>query len=181
MKNIYKIFTILLSAFIALVLTRMGIGYLFILVALGLILPFITKDRISAILSGTLYAAVGYILSYPSGLFLTNYMPSIEIPINVSPIEVLLNMSLGLIIPVIIAIVICFIASLIGKYLSNLITHEEVKDEEKIYFAQEETPEEEYVEDEEVIYPENNNKNKLLNLSHIQKSKNKRKKLDKEW
>lgn len=172
LKNILKVLPIIIGAFAALILTRLGISYLLLLVALGFILPFLTKDKKSAVLSGILYAAISYIISYPSGLFLSNYMPSIEIPINVSPIEVIFNLLLGLLVPMIVAAIICFITAIIGEYLSNKIQHKDKKEKE-YHFQQNNENKIQYDEGFEEITPYD--RKNLLDLTSIQKAKNKRK------
>ena len=68
--SILKKFSIVLVALLALGLTRIGISYLIILVAIGIIMPIIADNKKSAMVTGALYATLGYSLSYPSGLFL---------------------------------------------------------------------------------------------------------------
>lgn len=175
MKTSLKSLTIVVAAFIALFLTRIGISYLLILIALGIILPFITEDKKSAIISGILYATISYILSYPSGLFLINFMPKIDIPINVSFIEVLFNLLIGLLVPIIISVIICFISSLVGNYLSKLVKQNRDNNEEQDkghYFNSTNDYKKEYKE-----YGKNfdkhtpKTKKKLMELSPIQKAK----------
>lgn len=178
LKNILKSLTIIVAAFLALILTRIGISYLFILVALGIIIPFITEDKRSAVISGALYAIISYMLSYPSGLFLINYMPKIDIPIKVSFAEVIFNLFMGLLIPVIIAAVICFISAIIGKYLSQLFkqyvgNNNTKKDENKHSFNYNKDFEENIeTNNKEVKY---HTRKRLDELSPIQKAKNRRK------
>lgn len=175
MKSILKILTIIAGALLALILTRVGISYLVILIALGLILSFFTGDKKSAIISGVLYATISYIISYPSGLFLKGYMPNIDIPVNVSPAEVTINLFIGLIIPIIITIVICGVFSIIGGYVHNLIKNKDEKQEEEgIYFDSPNEFDEKY-ENKSERFTSTKTKNKLEELSPIQKAKNRRK------
>ena len=119
--GILKKFSVIIVALLALGLTRMGIGYLTILLAIGIIMPIICDNKKSAIFTGILYATLGYLLSYPSSLFLINYMPDRDIPISVSSTSILTNIFLGWIIPVIVAIVICGIFSIIGNIIKSKV------------------------------------------------------------
>lgn len=177
MKTSLKSLTIIGAAIVALFLTRIGLSYLLILIALGLILPFITEDKKSAIISGVLYAAISYILSYPSGLFLINYMPTIDIPVNVSFIEVFFNLLIGLLVPIIIAIIICSISSIIGKYLSKLVKQNNNEKQDKGYHFESKKQYKNEYDDYENNYEKHTpkTKKKLMELSPIQKAKNRRK------
>ena len=93
--GILKKFSVIIVALLALGLTRMGIGYLTILLAIGIIMPIICDNKKSAIFTGILYATLGYLLSYPSSLFLINYMPDRDIPISVSSTSILTHIFLG--------------------------------------------------------------------------------------
>ncbi|MBO5460106.1 MAG: hypothetical protein J5981_07690, partial [Lachnospira sp.] len=70
---------------------------------------YINKRKREAIITGVLYALVGYILSYPAGLILNDYMPSIDIPVQTNAISVGMALLMGALIPVCFAIIICTI------------------------------------------------------------------------
>lgn len=118
--NILKKLTIPVVAVLALGITRMGISYLTIFLAIGIIMPIICGSKKSAVFTGILYATLGYILAIPSGTFLINYMPTASIPISVSTATVYSNLFLAWIIPVIIAAVVCGVFSIIGSLVKGL-------------------------------------------------------------
>lgn len=173
LKSISKVLTIIIGTLLALILSRHGISYLIVLFALGLILPFLTDDKKSAVISGLLYAILSYAISYPSGLFLINYMPSKDIPIIVSQSEVSINLLIGLLIPVIVAIIICYVGTIIGEYLNHLLKkYGDNSQNQKHYFEFSEKSDEKY---DNYKYTEPKNKQKLEELSHIQRAKTRKK------
>ena len=95
-QDILRKFGVIIVALLALWLTRAGIGYITILVAIGIIAPIVCGSKKDAVFTGILYATLNYVLSYPSGLYLINYMPSNYIPITVSSSEVMVNLFIGL-------------------------------------------------------------------------------------
>lgn len=165
--SILKKFCVIIVALLALGLTRMGIGYLTILIAIGIIMPVISDNKKSAIITGVLYATLGYIISYPSSLFLINYMPDINIPISVSSATTLSNIFLGWIIPVIFAIVICGIFSIIGNIIKSKVFNNNGNNENEHRF-----------DTQDNLNPIDTNslnkkeKKELLYLTPIQKAKN---------
>ena len=74
---------VIISAILALILARIGISYLVILIAIGFIIALITKSKAYAVLTGLLYTVISYILSYPAGLFLVDYMPTTNVTIPI--------------------------------------------------------------------------------------------------
>lgn len=184
LMGIFKYLRIVIAVFLALILSRMGISYLIILVALGFILSLISKNKWEGILSGILYATVSYIISYPSGLFLKEFMPNIDIPVQVSQSSVISALFMGWIIPVIIAIVICGCAGIIGKECSKLINRDnnkENKEKREHTFQNNDIFNEEY---EEPIHtdrkaPNIQNEN-MLSMSPIQKAKLRKRRENKE-
>ena len=175
--SILKKFSIVLVALLALGLTRIGISYLIILVAIGIIIPIIADNKKSAMVTGALYATLGYLLSYPSGLFLINYMPDTYIPISVSSLTVLSNLFLGWIIPVIIAIVVCGIFAVLGNMIKNKLSDNEIqKDDNEYYFEKQ--------DDLNQVNTNSLNKNQkkdLLYLTPIQKAKNRNENDEEKW
>lgn len=165
-------FGIILLAFLALFLSGTGIGYLTILVAIGIIAPILCGSKKDAIFSGILYVTLSCILSYPKGLFLINYMPSEYIPVTVSSSTVATNLFIGWIIPVIVAIIICGLTSFIGELIANFINKKtEDTNAKEHYFDS--------TDDLTQIDTDNLNKKEkrnLLYLTPIQKAKNKYKK-----
>lgn len=165
--GILKKFSVIIVAILALGLTRMGIGYLTILLAIGIIMPMICDNKKSAIFTGVLYATLSYVLSYPSGLFLINYMPNIDIPISVSSTTTLTNLFLGWIIPVIAAIVLCGIFSIIGNFIKSKVLNKIIGNDDN----------EHYFDRQDDLNPIDTNslnkdqKKELLYLTPIQKAK----------
>ena len=166
--NILKKFCVIIVALLALGLTRMGMGYLTILMAIGIIMPLICDNKKSAIFTGVLYTTLSYVLSYPSSLFLIDYMPNYDIPISVSSTTVLTNVFLGWLIPVLIAIVLCGIFSIIGKIIKSQILDKIVgKSNDEHYF---ETQDDLNHVDTNSL--NKNQKKELLYLTPSQKAKN---------
>lgn len=168
---------------LALIVSRMGVSYLVILIAIGLIVSFINQRKREAIITGVLYALVSYILSYPSGLFLADYMPTTDIVIETSAVTVASDLIIGALIPMIIAFILCAVTAIIGSNISKAVLD---NDEEKT------GPVEGYhFTDKFSDYSSNQNENSynlskskktrkekeaLLNLTPIQKAKMKRQK-----
>ena len=170
--SILKKFSIIIVAVLAYFLSRMGVGYLVILVAIGLFMPFLTNSKKGAVFTGILYATIGYLISYPSGLFLINYMPSIEIPISVSQTTVATDLFIGWLIPVLIAIIICGLFSIMGYAISKRL------------YGKNNSSKSDYHTFEEDIYVEKDEFDEdvdLINLSPIQRMKNKYKENDDDW
>ena len=175
--GILKKFSVIIMALLAFGLTRMGIGYLTILITIGIIMPIICDNKKSAIVTGFLYATLSYLLSYPSGLFLINYMPNYDIPISVSSSTVLTNIFLGWIIPVIITILICGIFSVIGMFIKSKLFDKIIgKGDNEHYFDSR----------DDLNYIDTNSldkkqKKELLYLTPIQKAKNRYNDDEEEW
>ncbi|HIH36074.1 MAG TPA: hypothetical protein HA277_00510 [Methanosphaera sp.] len=137
LMNILKKLSILIVAILAIHVTRMGVNYFTILLAIGIIMPIICGSKKSAVFTGILYATLSYIITYPSSLFLINYMPRESIPITVSTATVYSNLLMGWIIPVIITIVVCGIFSVIGLMLKRLFDKLMGKGTDEHYFKEE--------------------------------------------
>lgn len=130
LNGIVKFSRVIIGAVLALILCRMGVSYLAVLVALGFILSFISKNKWEGVLSAVIYTTISYIISYPSGLYLKEFMPSIEIPIVVNPTSVMMTLFLGWLIPVIIAIIISGCAAILGKECAKIIRKDKKEDNE---------------------------------------------------
>jgi len=121
MIDLLKKFSIIIFVLLALIVSRMGISYIVILIAIGFIVSFINQRKREAIITGVLYALVSYILSYPAGLFLSEYMPSTDIVIETSVLTVAKDLIIGALIPMIIALVLCGITAIIGSNIAKAI------------------------------------------------------------
>jgi len=130
-SKIIKTLAVIVYAIIAVILTRFGISYLVILMALGLIVSLIHKQKKEAIASGVLYALISYILSYPAGMFLINYMPKYEIPVQTNTTATIINLVIGALIPMIIALVICTITAVIGSTIAGYFQNNEKRTAKK--------------------------------------------------
>ena len=173
-----KKFSIIIFVILALILSRSGFSYLLLLVLIGLIVSYINKRKREAIITGVLYALVGYILSYPAGLILNDYMPSIDIPVQTNAISVGMALLMGALIPVCFAIIICTITALIGSNLAKYVDEKLNRNADKT-----ESNENQYIftqENDNSYNHENNieHKEELLNLTPIHKAKL-RKKIEK--
>lgn len=112
---------IIIAAIMALILARLGISYLIILIAIGFIIALITKSKFYAVLTGVLYTVISYILSYPAGLFLADYMPTTNVTIQTSTYAVGMDLLMGGLIPTIVAVVLCGLAAIVGSNVAELI------------------------------------------------------------
>ena len=130
-SKIIKTLAVIVYAIIALTLTRFGISYLVILMALGLIVSLIHKRKREAITAGVLYALISYILSYPAGMFLINYMPKYEIPVQTNTTTTIINLVIAALIPMIVAFVICTITAIIGSTIAGYFRKDEKKTHKK--------------------------------------------------
>ena len=171
-----KKFSIIIFVILALILSRSGFSYLLLLVLIGLIVSYINKRKREAIITGVLYALVGYILSYPAGLILNDYMPSIDIPVQTNAISVGMALLMGALIPVCFAIIICTITALIGSNLAKYVDEKLNRNADKT-----ESNENQYIftqENDNSYNHENNieHKEELLNLTPIHKAKLRKKK-----
>lgn len=169
LMDILRKFGVIIIALLALWLTRAGIGYLTILVAIGIIAPIVCGSKKDAVFTGSLYATLNYVLSYPSGLYLINYMPSNYIPITVSSSEVMVNLFIGWLVPTLVAIIVCGMASFLGKVIADYLFGKENRDDTNEF----------YFEDEGINQVDTSNLNKkerkrLLYLTPIQKAKNRK-------
>lgn len=180
LNGIVKFSRVIIGAVLALILCRMGISYLAVLVALGFILSFISKNKWEGVLSAVIYTTLSYIISYPSGLYLKEFMPTIEIPIVVNPTSVIMTLFLGWLIPVIIAIIISGCAAILGKECAKIIRKDKKEDKEIKNDYQndyqndfEDNEEIKGVFEEKSVMPKpKNRKNKeILEMSPIQKAK----------
>lgn len=173
-----KKFSIIIFVILALILSRSGFGYLLILVLIGLIVSYINRRKREAIITGILYALIGYILSYPTGLILKDYMPAYTIPVQTSTTAMLIDLLLGALIPMCVAIIICGITAIIGSNIAKYV-HErstDVKESDnnnyQVIFTDEENQTRDYVEVD--------NKEELLNYTPIHKAKMRKDKQKKE-
>ena len=112
---------VIISAILALILARIGISYLVILIAIGFIIALITKSKAYAVLTGLLYTVISYILSYPAGLFLVDYMPTTNVTIPIDTITVGIDLLMGVLIPAIAAVVLCGLPAIIGVNIAEYI------------------------------------------------------------
>ncbi|MBO7718798.1 MAG: hypothetical protein J6S29_01450 [Methanosphaera sp.] len=162
-------FSIIIFVILALILSRSGFGYLLILVMIGLIVSYINRRKREAIITGILYALIGYILSYPTGLILKDYMPAYTIPVQTSTATMIMDLLLGALIPVCVAIVICGITAIIGSNIAKYVHERDADTQEsddtgyQVIFTDEENQTRDYVEVE--------NRGELLNYTPIHKAK----------
>jgi lipopolysaccharide export LptBFGC system permease protein LptF len=169
LTDFFKKFSIIIFVVLALILSRCGFGYLLILVLIGLIVSFINQRKREAIITGVLYALMGYILSYPTGLILNDYMPSASIPIEVSTSTVIMDLLLGALIPTLAAIIICGITAIIGSNIAKYMGERKSKDTSSVStnyqhtFAHDDNQTDDYIVVED--------KEELLNLTPIHKAK----------
>lgn len=123
----------IITVLLALIVTRFGVSYLIVLIAIGFILALITKSKLYAVSTGVVYTIISYILSYPAGLFLIEYMPTTNETIQVSTMEVGINLLMGVLIPTIVTIVLCGISAIIGslivEYLNKGTSNNNTKEE----------------------------------------------------
>ena len=112
-------------------LTRMGISYLIVLILIGLLVSFISKSKLYAVITGVMYAIVSYILTYPAGLFLIDYMPTSDVVIETSSTTVITDLIMGALIPSIFAIIVCGICALIGASIANYIRKDDDSNQEE--------------------------------------------------
>ena len=68
-----------------------------------------------------MYTIVSYILTYPAGLFLIDYMPTTDVVIETNSTTVLIDLLMGALIPSIFAVIFCGICALIGANLAKAI------------------------------------------------------------
>lgn len=113
-------FRIIIAIILALMLSHMGISYMIILLAIGFIMALLSQSKFEAILTGILYVVVSYILSYPTGLFLANYLPTTNVTIQTSVVTVGIDLLMGVLIPSLVAVVFCGIAAVIGVNIVDL-------------------------------------------------------------
>ncbi|MDO5825347.1 MAG: hypothetical protein Q4Q22_03115 [Methanosphaera sp.] len=171
--DLLKKFSIIIFAVLALILSRSGFSYLLILVLIGLIVSYINRRKREAIITGVLYALLGYILSYPTGLILKDYMPAYTIPVQTSTTTMMTDLLLGALIPMIVAIIVCGITAVIGSNIAKII-HGKSEDKKEydnddsyqVVFTDEENQTRDYIEVDD--------KEELLNLTPIHKAKMRR-------
>lgn len=176
-----KKFSIIIFVILALILSRSGFGYLLILVLIGLIVSYINRRKREAIITGVLYALIGYILSYPTGLILKDYMPTYTIPVQTSTTTMIIDLLLGALIPMCVAIIVCGVTAIIGSNIAKYI-HERSTDTKEpedntyqVVFTDEENQTRDYVEVDD--------KGELLNYTPIHKAKMRKEKQkeEEEW
>lgn len=175
--NFLRKFRIIIVVILALMLSHTSISYMVILLAIGFIMALISQSKFEAILTGVLYAIVSYILSYPTGLFLANYMPTTNVTIQTSAVTVGIDLLMGVLIPSIVAVVFCGIAAIIGISIVNLFHGNET--------TQTETEEHHYKvmnnfkQHKQQRKQEKQDKERLLYLTPIQRAKIKKQNDDK--
>lgn len=169
LMDFLKKFSILIFAILALLLSRMGISYLILLVLIGLILSFINQRKRDAVISGILYALISYIISYPSGLFLKDYMPNTSVIVQTDINVVIFHLIIGALIPIVVAIIICGITAIIGSNISRYInSNKNIKKEStKHNFKLIEN----FKQSNQNSRKEQQHKEDLINLTPIQKAK----------
>lgn len=188
LMDFLKKFSIIIFVVLALIVSHMGISYLTILVVIGLLVSFITGHKKDAVITGVLYALISYILSYPAGLFLAEYMPSTTLNVSADSVTVMSDVIIGALVPSIVAIVICGICAIIGSEISKYVfKKQESTTDEGYHFDMDdydyddiddvnEQEEKEVVNKKRSRKSRKSNKNDLLNLTPIQKAKLKREK-----
>lgn len=120
-SKILRLLTIIIGALIALVITRLGIYFIYVLMLLGVIITLITRYKKDAIISSIIYIIVGHLISYPTGVLLNIYIPDVEIPITTSIITNITDQLIGLAIPILIAIIVVGVTSYIISLILNYI------------------------------------------------------------
>ncbi|WP_304123167.1 hypothetical protein [Methanosphaera cuniculi] len=120
-SKILRLLTIIIGALIALVITRLGIYFIYVLMLLGVIVTLITRYKKDAIISSIIYIIIGYLISYPNGVLLNIYIPDVEIPITTSIITNITDQLIGLAIPILIAIIVVGMTSYIISLILNYI------------------------------------------------------------
>ena len=164
--NIFKYVRIIIAAFLALLLSRMGVSYLWILVAIGVILSILSKSKSEPIIAGVLYSTLSYILTYHSGFFLIQYMPN-NASVQVSAIDVYINLFMGWLVPALIAIIICGLTSFIGMAIWEILNKNESKYNSDAYYFDDEK---DLINQDRVIEDSFNQKDYLY-LSPIERAK----------
>lgn len=120
-SKILRLLTIIIGALIALVITRLGIYFIYVLMLLGVIITLITRYKKDAIISSIIYIIIGHLISYPNGVLLNIYIPDVEIPITTSIITNITDQLIGLAIPILIAIIVVGVTSYIISLILNYI------------------------------------------------------------
>lgn len=122
---------IIVFTLMGLVLTRMGISYLLILLLIGLGVSLLSKSKLYAIIAGMAYVIVSYIITYPAGLFLSQYMPTSGVVVETSSTAVAMNLFMGALIPTIFAVIVCGVSAVIGAGIANYIRKDNSNNEDK--------------------------------------------------
>ena len=182
MINLLKKFSIIIFVLLALIVSRMGVSYIIILIAIGLIVSFINQRKREAVITGVLYALVSYILSYPAGLFLSEYMPTTNVVIETSAITVAKNLIVGALIPMIIAFILCGITAIIGSNIAKAMNKDKSseEDDEGYHFSRDNSnsdnnPNNDYQQDVEYKNEDfQKNRKKFSKLTPIDKAKMKK-------
>lgn len=120
-SKILRLLTIIIGALIALVITRLGIYFIYVLMLLGVIVTLITRYKKDAIISSIIYIIIGHLISYPNGVLLNIYIPDVEIPITTSIMTNITDQLIGLAIPILIAIIVVGMTSYIISLILNYI------------------------------------------------------------
>lgn len=129
-STLLKGFEIIIAVIIAILAARVGISYMVILLALGFIMTLLTKSKGVGTTSGAAYALISYIISYPAGLLLTDYMPTTNITVETSAGSMMFNLVMGTLIPIIAAVIISGVAAIVAGYILGLF-HRNNKDKEE--------------------------------------------------
>lgn len=120
-SKVLRLLTIIIGALIALVITRLGIYFIYVLMLLGVIITLITRYKKDAIISSIIYIIIGHLISYPNGVLLNIYIPDVEIPITTSIMTNIIDQLIGLAIPILIAIIVVGVTSYIVSLILNYI------------------------------------------------------------
>ncbi len=166
---ISRLFKILVAVILALILTYIGINYVVVLLAVGLILTILNKRKKDAIFTGILYAFIGYVMSYPVGLAnMGQYIPLVDIPVQTTVLTSFISLLIGVVIPVLVSIILTGSVSIITYYVLDYLnlTKDKTNRYEKHYFQTKEA-----IKENRDQNRRKKEKEDLLNLSPIQKSK----------
>ncbi len=128
--NGIKKYSILIFTILALILEFMGINYILILLLVGFLVAYITRQIKQGIITAVLYTILGFIVTYPGSLYITQYLPTTAAPVDTSIYAVGSNLLIGIAIPTIIAVIVSAFASILAVELVNIV-HKEDKNKDK--------------------------------------------------
>lgn len=136
-SKILRSIEIVVVAIAALILTRLSISYIIILALIGLITTLISKRRKDAIIAAVLYTIIGYVISYPAGMFFAQFTPETPIPVSITLTDTIINQAIGVAIPIIIAIIITTVVSSAVIFILNLLggnKKQKTQQKDEVYF-----------------------------------------------